>query len=87
MDSSIPESQETKYARTLDNEVVVQGSKPSSVIREESILPKDEKSNTVVTGHKSDELTVQYASGSKLAILTLGVCLGLFVVSLSSKFP
>ncbi|KAJ3903645.1 major facilitator superfamily domain-containing protein [Lentinula edodes] len=84
MDSSIPESQETKYARTLDNEVIVQGSKPSSVIREESILPKDEKSNAVVTEHKSDELTVQYASGSKLAILTLGVCLGLFVVALDS---
>ncbi|KAJ4483905.1 MFS general substrate transporter [Lentinula aciculospora] len=87
MAASTLEYEETKSSRSFDNEVL-QGSN-YSVIGDEPVPSKDEgTSNADIgqtsTGRDSDKLDVQYASGGRLAILTLGVCLGLFVVALDS---
>ncbi|KAJ3770649.1 putative major facilitator superfamily transporter [Lentinula raphanica] len=74
------EVEETKTT-IADNESVLQRSKTSSVV-EEPLPSKDDAENEDKDGH---ELEIQYASGSRLAIITLGVCLGLFVVALDTS--
>ncbi|KAJ3995103.1 MFS general substrate transporter [Lentinula boryana] len=85
MVSSASEFEETKSV--IADELVTQKSKSSSVVGQEPIPLKDEGKSGSVIGRAEnypDKLTVQYASGSRLAIITLGVCLGLFVVALDS---
>ncbi|KAJ3726814.1 major facilitator superfamily domain-containing protein [Lentinula raphanica] len=74
------EVEETKTT-IADNESVLQRSKTSSVV-EVPLPSKDDAENEDKDGH---ELEIQYASGSRLAIITLGVCLGLFVVALDTS--
>jgi hypothetical protein len=45
--------------------------------------------NHIAANHseKDDKLEIEYASGARLALITLGVCLGLFVVRMLSATP
>ncbi|KIK69225.1 hypothetical protein GYMLUDRAFT_214268 [Collybiopsis luxurians FD-317 M1] len=48
------------------------------------IEEKTQRTNYEAQVESNGELEVQYASGARLAVITVGVCLGLFVVALDS---